>query len=143
MTTRTTLIRLRMKLRRTAVGIALVVAAVSVASAQAVRDVPRMSIDELKTLMTKNQALVIDVRNMEEFAGGHIPGALNIPYGQSSEQEEELRKEKRTIVLYCACVNESSAARAAVEMDGLGIKNIKVLLGGWDEWVKRGEKTEK
>ncbi|MCA1586770.1 MAG: rhodanese-like domain-containing protein [Acidobacteria bacterium] len=124
-------------------GIVMLVGGVSLAGAQAVRNVPRMSIDELKSLMAKKQVLVIDVRNMQEFAGGHIPGAMNIPYGQSSAQEEELRKEKRTIVLYCACVNESSAARAATEMEGLGIPNLKVLLGGWDEWIKRGEKTEK
>lgn len=132
-----------MTTRRLICSLALAMAAVALVSAQAVRNVPRVSIDDLKVLMAKKQVLVIDVRNMQEFAGGHIPGAMNVPYGQASAQEEELRKEKRTIVLYCACVNESSAARAAVEMSDLGIPNIKVLLGGWDEWVKRGEKAEK
>lgn len=129
--------------RRLIAAIVLVLAAVSLASAQAVRNVPRVSIDDLKVMMAKTQVLVIDVRNMQEFGEGHIPGAMNIPYGQASAEEEALRKETRTIVLYCACVNESSAARAAVEMSDLGIPNIKVLLGGWDEWVKRGERTEK
>lgn len=129
--------------RQLVMGLVLAIAAAVAVSAQAVRNVPRVSIDELKGLMAKKQVLVIDVRNMVEFGNGHIPGAMNIPYGQASAEEEELRKEKRTVVLYCACVNESSAARAAVEMTELGIPNIKVLLGGWDEWVKRGEKTEK
>lgn len=132
-----------MRIRRTLAAMALVAAAVAAVGAQAVRDVPRVSIDELKGLMAKKQVLVIDVRNLVEFGNGHIPGAMNIPYGQASEQEEALRQEKRTIVLYCACLEESSAARAAVEMDGLGIPNLKVLRGGWDEWVKRGEKVEK
>jgi rhodanese-related sulfurtransferase len=111
--------------------------------AQAVRNVPRVSIDELKVLMARHQVLLVDVRNAQEFADGHIPGAINIPYGQASAQEDALRKEKRTIVLYCACVNESSAARAAVEFVGLGIPQPKALLGGWDEWVKRRETIEK
>lgn len=132
-----------MKTRIAMLVMILTMSMVSLASAQAVRNVPRVTIDELKALMTKKAVLVIDVRNMVEFGEGHIPGAMNIPYGQASAEEEQLRKEKRTIVLYCACVNESSAARAAVEMDGLGIPNVKVLLGGWEEWVSRGEKTEK
>jgi rhodanese-related sulfurtransferase len=111
--------------------------------AQAVRNVPRISIDELKVLMAKRQALLVDVRNAQEFADGHIPGAINIPYGQASAQEEALRTEKRTIVIYCACVNESSAARAAVELVGLGIPQPKALLGGWDEWLRRREPVEK
>jgi rhodanese-related sulfurtransferase len=132
-----------MKTQRMLLAAALVLSVTALASAQAVRNVPRVSIDELKSLMHKKTVLVIDVRNMVEFGQGHIPGAMNIPYGQASAEEEALRKEKRTIVLYCACVNESSAARAAVEMTELGIPNVKVLLGGWDEWMKRGERVEK
>jgi rhodanese-related sulfurtransferase len=120
-----------------------VVGAGGILAAQAVRNVPRISIDELKVLMAKRQALLVDVRNAQEFADGHIPGAINIPYGQASAQEEALRTEQRTIVIYCACVNESSAARAAVEFVGLGIPQPKALLGGWDEWVKRRETIEK
>lgn len=126
-----------------AVAVMLSVASLAAVAAQEKQDMPRVSIDELKTLMQKKAVLVIDVRNMVEFGEGHIPGAMNIPYGQASAQEEDLRKEKRTIVLYCACDHEASAVRAGIEMDGLGIPNIKVLTGGWHEWVKRGEKVAK
>jgi rhodanese-related sulfurtransferase len=127
-----------------AVAVALVLAGFGVSvGAQAVRNVPRISIDELKGLMAKKQVLLVDVRNMQEFGEGHIPGAINIPYGQPSAHEETLRRETRTIVIYCACVNESSAARAAVEFAGLGIPQPKALLGGWDEWIKRGESIQK
>ena len=43
--------------------------------------------------------------------------------------------EKRTIVAYCACANEMTAARAAVDLAALGIPGAKALKGGWDEWV--------
>lgn len=132
-----------MKLQTLFLAAALVLALAPAAPAQRPPEVPRVTIDELKTLMKKKTVLVIDVRNMVEFGEGHIPGAMNVPYGEPSKVEEQLRKEKRTIVLYCACPHEASALRAADEMGGLGIPNIKVLQGGWHEWVNRGEKVEK
>jgi 3-mercaptopyruvate sulfurtransferase SseA len=40
-------------------------------------------------------------------------------------------------------VAESTSARAALDMNAFGISNVKTLLGGWNEWVQRGEKIEK
>jgi 3-mercaptopyruvate sulfurtransferase SseA len=40
-------------------------------------------------------------------------------------------------------VAESTSARAALDMNAFGITNVKTLLGGWNEWVHRGEKVEK
>ena len=57
---------------RRAVAVVFVLAlAAAAVSAQAVRNVPRISIDELKPLMQSGQALVLDVRRPEEFAKGH------------------------------------------------------------------------
>ena len=50
--------------------------------AQAIRNVPRISIDELKALMEQNAVLVIDVRDPDSFAKGRIPGAVNVDYTQ-------------------------------------------------------------
>ena len=49
-------------------------------SAQAMRNVPRISIDELKPLIEQGSVLVLDVRRPDEFAQGHIPGAVNLDY---------------------------------------------------------------
>jgi 3-mercaptopyruvate sulfurtransferase SseA len=40
-------------------------------------------------------------------------------------------------------VAESTSARAALDLNGFGLTNVKVLLGGWNEWVKRKERVEK
>jgi 3-mercaptopyruvate sulfurtransferase SseA len=40
-------------------------------------------------------------------------------------------------------VAESTSARAALDMNGFGITNVKTMLGGWNEWLKRGEKVVK
>ena len=120
----------------------LVIASVTL-SAQAIRGVPRISIDEMKTLMSQKQVLVIDVRDPASFATGRIPGSVNVDYTQILKEAKRFAGETRTIVTYCACVNETTAARAAVDLAASGIPGAKALKGGWDEWVHRGEPIEK
>ena len=112
-------------------------------SAQAIRNVPRISIDELKALMEQKAVIVIDVRDQESFAKGRIPGSVNVDYTQMLKQAATFAGEKRTIVTYCACANEMTAARASVDLAAGGIAGAKALKGGWDEWVQRGERIEK
>jgi len=112
-------------------------------SAQAIRNVPRISIDELKALMEKNAVLVIDVRDSDSYKKGRIPGAVNVDYTQVLQQADRFTGETRTIVTYCACAREMTAARAAVDLAAKGILGAKALVGGWDEWVQRNEKIEK
>lgn len=111
--------------------------------AQAIRSVPRITIDELKALMDQKAVVVLDVRDQPSFEKGRIPGAINIDYTMILKQADRFAGEKRTIVAYCACANEMTAARAAVDLAAKGIPGAKALKGGWDEWVARGEKTEK
>lgn len=112
-------------------------------SAQAIRNVPRMTIDELKPLMAAGSVLVVDVRRPEEFAQGHLPGAVNLDYTRVLAEGARFAGETRTVVTYCACSNEMTAARAAVDFAQLGLAGVKALKGGWDEWVRRGEPVER
>ena len=121
----------------------LTVVAVASLSAQAVRNVPRISIDDLKALMQQDAVLVLDVRNADEFKSGHIPGAVNLDYTRVTAEGARFKGESRTVVAYCACANEMTAARAAVDLAAVGVPGAKALKGGWDEWLSRGEKVEK
>ena len=38
---------------------------------------------------------------------------------------------------------ESTSARAALDMNAFGLTNVKTLLGGYNEWVERGEKVSR
>lgn len=69
---------------------------------QAMRNVPRISIDEVKALMAKKQVVLIDVRDPQSFAEGHMPGAINVPFDQIPEHVDAWKKEKRLLVTYCA-----------------------------------------
>ena len=129
--------------RLTAQTVVVVLLAAIGLEAQAIRNVPRISIDELKALMAKNAVLVIDVRDADSYAKGRIPGAVNVDYTLIFQQAGRFKGETRTIVTYCACAREMTSARAALDLSEKGIPGAKALVGGWDEWVQRGEKVEK
>ena len=90
---------------KTRIAVLVVAATVSVAgiaAAQAMRNVPRISIDEVKALMAKKQVILVDVRDPMAFAEGHMPGAINVPFDHIPNHVEAWKKDKRLIVTYCA-----------------------------------------
>jgi rhodanese-related sulfurtransferase len=122
---------------------ALLVASAVLLPPQAMRAVPRISIDDLKTLINQKAVLIIDVRDAASYGTGRIPGAVNVDYTQIPNIARKFAGETRTIVTYCACANDTTAARAAVDLAAAGIPGAKALKGGWDDWVRRGETIEK
>ena len=64
--------------------------------------VPRITIDEVKALMAKKQVVLVDVRDKQSFASGHMPGAINIVFDDIPNYIEKLQKDKRQVVAYCA-----------------------------------------
>jgi rhodanese-related sulfurtransferase len=72
------------------------------AEEQAMRNVPRITIDEVKKLMAANQVVLIDVRDPMAFSEGHMPGAINVPFDHLPNHIEAWKKEKRLLVTYCA-----------------------------------------
>jgi rhodanese-related sulfurtransferase len=70
--------------------------------AQTPANVPRISIDEVKALMAKKQVILVDVRDMQTYANGHMPGAINIVFDDIPNHVERLQKDKRLVVTYCA-----------------------------------------
>ena len=77
-------------------------------------------------------ALVLDVRNLDEFNSGHLPGAVNIPYDQVAGRVSELGSDKnREIVVYCAvggrsfkAMNDLKAAGFTRVSNGGGYKDL-------------------
>lgn len=63
--------------------------------------VRRVTTAELKALLDKNEAVVIDVRNEASFKAGHIPGSKLIPDKEVINRTAELPKNK-LIVTYCS-----------------------------------------
>lgn len=104
--------------------------------------VPRITQAEFKKLHAAKQILAIDVRDPHAFENGHIPGALNVSFVDVEIMANRLLKEPKPIVAYCACKDEMTAARVAIQLMRVGVKNIRVLTGGWDGWTAGGGKVE-
>jgi|SRR6266576_3625055 3-mercaptopyruvate sulfurtransferase SseA len=61
----------------------------------------RVTVAELKDMLAKNEAVVIDVRNEESYKAAHIKGAKLIPEAEVVKRSDELPKNK-LIVTYCS-----------------------------------------
>jgi rhodanese-related sulfurtransferase len=74
------------------------------AAALAAQSTDRIDLDLFQKLHAAQKVLVVDVRDPQSFANGHIPGAINIPLGEEEQAAHvaKLKAEKRPIVTYCA-----------------------------------------
>ncbi len=64
---------------------------------------------------------LVDVRTKEEFAAGHIPGALNIPLADISKRKQEIKDlGKKPVVFYCRSGNRSGLAIVELQKQGYG-----------------------
>ena len=61
---------------------------------------PRINVEQLQSMIQSKTAVVIDVRTLDAYQQGHIPGALHIPFDQISARSGEVPKGKE-IVTYC------------------------------------------
>src|SRR5258708_7517544 len=63
-------------------------------------DAPKISVEEFDKMREKPDAVVLDVRSAEEFAAGHVPGAVNLPINdpQFKKKVDGLDKEKTYLV---------------------------------------------
>jgi molybdopterin/thiamine biosynthesis adenylyltransferase/rhodanese-related sulfurtransferase len=89
-----------------------------------------------------NGAVIVDVREPEEWGAGHIPGALHVPKSYlESRFEGAVPDRDKHVVLYCASGNRSAwAARTLIE--DLGYEHVESMTGGFTLWKDRGYEVE-
>ena len=93
----------------------------------------QISQEEAMQLMESEENYVIlDVRRPDEFAAGHIPGAINIPNETIGEEKiPELPDKNQLILVYCRSGNRS--VQASGKLVNLGYANV-VEFGGINTW---------
>src|SRR3954468_6548947 len=101
----------------------------------------RSQIDELDPSEVKalnGSAVVLDVRESEEWDAGHIPGAKHVPRGYLESRIEGAVKDRdQRVVLYCAS-GQRSALAANTLREQLGYENVASMNGGITLWKDRG-----
>ncbi|WP_462412517.1 rhodanese-like domain-containing protein [Neobacillus sp. Marseille-QA0830] len=85
------------------------------------------------------KAQLIDVREPNEFEGGHVLGARNIPMSQLKMRMKELRPD---LPVYLYCQSGTRSARAAQLLYKNGYKDLTQLEGGFKKWTGK-VKTKK
>jgi rhodanese-related sulfurtransferase len=131
--------------------LALVVIGITALAAQAQTDpaVQMISVEELKAKITGNQPItIIDVRSSEGYANSTntVKGAIHFKLRRLKSRLalpplKDLPKD-REIVTYCACPNDESSIAAAQILQASGFKRVRVLQGGWREWLKANGPVE-
>ena len=89
-----------------------------------------------------NGVAIIDVRETEEFATGHLPGARHVPRSYLESRIEGVVPDRsQRVVLYCASGNRS-ALGAKTLTDDLGYERVESMTGGITLWKDRGYEVE-
>ena len=93
----------------------------------------QVSMDEAIDIMNQQTGyIILDVRRVDEFASGHIPGAINIPNESIGTNEiPQLPDKDQMILVYCRSGNRSK--QASQKLVALGYTNI-VEFGGILDW---------
>ncbi|OGB68426.1 sulfurtransferase [Malikia spinosa] len=88
--------------------------------------------------------VLLDVREAEEFAAGHLPGAVHASRGLLEFKlsgSPQLASRDLSFVIYCK--TSGRAALAAVAMREMGYLNVKSIAGGFDAWAAAGKPVHK
>ena len=94
----------------------------------------RISAEEAKSVMDENtDAVILDVREQDEYDSGHIPGAVLLPVNSIDETRaaQVIPTKDTTVLVYCRSGNRSK--QASEKLVKLGYTNI-IEIGGINSW---------
>lgn len=95
------------------------------------RALPHLPPRQAHALLDAGAAVLIDVRDADEFAAGHIAGALNLPRARLESRIEEVVAPDQLVILACGSRGRSTIAAAVLRDVGW---NAWVLQGGLQAW---------
>jgi rhodanese-related sulfurtransferase len=99
----------------------------------------RISVQEAKEMVSKDNVQVIDSRTMGEYMGGHVPGAINIPHMATVSRKGDLATDKELVFI---CQMGQRSALACEFAAALGFTDLYNVEGGTDAWIKAGYAVE-
>ncbi len=110
----------------------------AVAGAEVIRTV---TLDQAAAMSFDASVVFIDARDPSEFAAGHIPGALSLPYHDFDRKWPEVSPKLRpdtTIIAYCDGGGCESSIQIARRLARAGYRSVLVFAGGWPAWRDAG-----
>jgi glyoxylase-like metal-dependent hydrolase (beta-lactamase superfamily II)/rhodanese-related sulfurtransferase len=110
------------------------VAQVSWAMLTTVPVVPELDVDTLASASA--EMLVLDVREPEEYAQGHVPGAINLPQADLASRLDELPRDSPLALI---CRSGARSLRAAQFLRQVGFEQVTDVQGGTQAWRAAGK----
>jgi hydroxyacylglutathione hydrolase len=107
---------------------------------RAVRRIEQIDPEELAERLEGDDLLVLDVRDDDEFADAHIPGSINLPYGELPDRQGELPRD-RAIAAICSGGKRSGLAASILQREGFE-RVVHVSNGGVGSWRRNGHPVE-
>jgi len=103
---------------------------------------PWVNTTQATHLINREDAIVVDVREPNEFAAGHVLGAKNLPLARLDASGAEVAKKKeRPVIVYCDGGERSAKALATLKKHGY--TRVANLSGGLGAWQQAGLPVEK
>lgn len=98
--------------------------------------IPSISVRDLKAKLDAREPLtLVDVRQPEEFKGGHVAGARSLPLPMLANRLGELTK---TDPIYCICLSGGRSQSACDLLQRQGFTNVTNVVGGMSAWQQAG-----
>jgi phage shock protein E len=110
--------------------------------AEAKKNVTEISPDEAAKKLQNKEAVIVDVRDKDEWDEGHIPHAINLSRGTIELDIEEKVPDPNAVVI-CHCGGGGRSALAAESLQKMGYKNVRSMAGGLKAWKAVGLPTTK
>lgn len=106
--------------------------------AKAKAEVKKVSAADVKAAIDKQEkAVILDVRDPEEYKAGYIPGAINVTRGKLEFTVWD-RIPDRDAKIYVYCLTAARSALATKTLNDMGYKNAVLMDAHFEEWVKAG-----
>jgi phage shock protein E len=109
---------------------------------EAKKNVTEISPQDAAAKLTSGEAVVVDVRDKDEWEEGHIPGAIHMSRG-TIELDIEEKVPDRNAMIICHCGGGGRSALAAESLQKMGYKNVRSMDGGFKAWRAAGLPTTK
>ncbi|MCC6317647.1 MAG: MBL fold metallo-hydrolase [Gemmatimonadaceae bacterium] len=100
---------------------------------------PQVDANAVAAQIRDGHVTVVDVRNDDEWAEGHIPGAVHIPLGRIEQRLAEVDT-SRPVVVHCKSGGRSSVAASLLR--ARGVADVRNLEGGFVGWRRAGQPVE-
>lgn len=109
---------------------------------QLLHGVQHVTTAEAIRLMNHEKGVLVDVREPDEYRGGHIPNALNLPLSGLAAGLKQIEKHMARPLIIC-CRTSQRSARAAVALRKHGFASVQVLAGGITAWQRENLPVQK